>query len=255
MDASVGAPNPVPPVQPTPATNYPFLVNLTAIRASDAARDSVNIDVLSDAFDHGRSSAGPPTLGTDDDARFASQMRARLADLGDRALETRELAAHHAALGRLVASAPTTSQIRAWTRATSSAVRRATRTLELDGGGGVGDEDAAATAATADADVLRLCDALDVAVNATSQRLSAACKPIDDRLAANYGWIRSQSTVLGIHGCTHARCPVCLVQQVTLFVDPCGHTFCEACSARTGDTTCSICRGAIHAKRKLFWCG
>ena len=312
--AGTPIPGPRVPARYLPAANYPFLVNLTALRASHAARESLNIDILSDAFDDAPpdddahdahvhdgflcdrddtqdtnkilpTESGDPAGDANGDAQFAVQMRARLADLGDRALETREIAAHHAALRDLIDSAPTSSQFREWVHATSSAIRRARRAVDIDQppDSSIGDGDRSngnerdgqcsgcdrrdrATerdetnnkgiyTSASNADMLQLCDALDTSASATVSRLADACKPMEEKLAENYKWIRSQSTMLGIHGCTHARCPVCLVQPVTTFIDPCGHTFCEACSARTGDDTCCICRGSIRAKRKLFWCG
>lgn len=274
---SVG--EPTVPERFRPITNYPFLVNLSALRASNAARESLNIDVLTDAFDattddggsdkmsesggsdvraHG--AAGSPTQDADEDAndadadgdaQFGAQMRARLADLGDRALETRELASHLASMRELIANAPTSSQYREWAHATSAAIRRAESAMEIGGGAGNSDD----AARSAETDAVRLCDKLDAASTATTALLADACTPVENKLAKNYAWIRAQSTMLGIHGCTRARCPVCLVKQVTTFIDPCGHTFCDSCLARSGDDTCCICRGAIRAKRKLFWCG
>jgi rubrerythrin len=47
-------------------------------------------------------------------------------------------------------------------------------------------------------------------------------------------------------------CSVCLEAMCDMFLDPCGHTVCNECSARV-DKKCPYCRGTIFkAKRMIF---
>lgn len=50
-------------------------------------------------------------------------------------------------------------------------------------------------------------------------------------------------------GCT---CPVCMNAQVEVYIDPCGHTFCQKCSKKIY-TNCGFCRAPIKKVNKLFF--
>ena len=48
------------------------------------------------------------------------------------------------------------------------------------------------------------------------------------------------------------KCAICLNESVSFAIVPCGHTFCNACVKRMY-TDCSICRGKIKDRLKLFF--
>lgn len=50
-------------------------------------------------------------------------------------------------------------------------------------------------------------------------------------------------------GCT---CPVCMNAQVEVYIDPCGHTFCQKCAKKIY-TNCGFCRAPIKKVNKLFF--
>jgi hypothetical protein len=47
-------------------------------------------------------------------------------------------------------------------------------------------------------------------------------------------------------------CSVCLAETVCFALTPCGHTFCQACCRRQGNS-CFMCRSAIKEKVKLYF--
>ena len=46
------------------------------------------------------------------------------------------------------------------------------------------------------------------------------------------------------------QCPICMNSQVTLFCDPCGHTYCSKCLK---STDCYICRTKVKKMNSLFF--
>lgn len=48
------------------------------------------------------------------------------------------------------------------------------------------------------------------------------------------------------------QCAICLIEQVSTAIVPCGHTFCSSCSKKQ-NTTCYMCRGTIRERIKLFF--
>lgn len=49
-----------------------------------------------------------------------------------------------------------------------------------------------------------------------------------------------------------AACPICMENDVAVFLDPCGHTFCEACVNRTNRKHCPCCRVHFEARPLFF---
>ena len=47
-------------------------------------------------------------------------------------------------------------------------------------------------------------------------------------------------------------CPLCLVNEINIVYNKCGHTTCETCYNRTNKTNCSICRSTICSTTNLF---
>jgi len=47
-------------------------------------------------------------------------------------------------------------------------------------------------------------------------------------------------------------CTICLKEQVSYTISPCGHTYCTLCSRRQ-TASCFICRGVIRDKVKIFF--
>lgn len=246
-------------------TSYPFLTNLAAVRAASAARRALHLDVVSESFDE--ANASPREESTDaiavpDSTRvgyanspdgedpFQAQLRARVSELGDKALETRELSKHRAGLRDMIDGMPSSIAGRAWVDAFARAIRRVACSVDSV------DRDAANDiAGRVLTDYRAVFDKMDQINRESVARLESIVDPIEKKLADNYGWIRKNSTMLGVRCASEARCPVCLTQNVSMFIDPCGHTFCTSCISRCGDDECCICRTAIRVKRKLFWCG
>lgn len=48
------------------------------------------------------------------------------------------------------------------------------------------------------------------------------------------------------------QCAICLTDEVTTAIVPCGHTFCGNC-VKKQNTTCYICRGTIRERIKLYF--
>jgi len=47
-------------------------------------------------------------------------------------------------------------------------------------------------------------------------------------------------------------CSICLIENISFTIVPCGHTFCATC-AKKQNTTCYICRGSIRERVKLYF--
>tara|TARA_B100000900_G_scaffold408965_1_gene424077 strand:- start:420 stop:1196 length:777 start_codon:yes stop_codon:yes gene_type:complete len=50
-------------------------------------------------------------------------------------------------------------------------------------------------------------------------------------------------------------CPLCLTNQVNIYLNPCGHTCCEECYGRLSNTEnkCFLCRSNIMSKNPLYF--
>ena len=50
-----------------------------------------------------------------------------------------------------------------------------------------------------------------------------------------------------------AACPICMEDDVSTFLDPCGHTFCSTCVNKFKNAnSCPNCRGPVRERRQLF---
>ncbi len=47
-------------------------------------------------------------------------------------------------------------------------------------------------------------------------------------------------------------CTICLQDHVNYALAPCGHTYCQSCVRRQGNT-CSVCRGSIKDRVKIYF--
>jgi hypothetical protein len=90
-------------------------------------------------------------------------------------------------------------------------------------------------------------DAIEVALK---ERLSLTEKKITDarHVLKSLGKAYNVLKNTGV-GCT---CPVCMNAQVEVYIDPCGHTFCQKCSKKIY-TNCGFCRAPIKKVNKLFF--
>lgn len=241
--------------------NFPFLMDIAALRAVANTRRVLDLDAIADAF-----AADSGMQASDDDAHldapsedamdetrvdnvdeFGCELRRRLSELGSRTAETRDISNTRDAITVLVETPPTTSSVRSWATSLADNLRSIPSHVSN------GQMDDIADGIVRDSGAL--CDALDRCLRLAVEKSSCALDPISSRLNDNHEWIRNHSELIGVHCTSAPRCPVCLVRQVDAFVDPCGHTFCNVCIARCSDRTCCICKGSVRAKRQLFWCG
>jgi hypothetical protein len=96
-------------------------------------------------------------------------------------------------------------------------------------------------------------DNVDDKVAAVLDVVRLSSDPVAVAMESNYAWLRSNASLLGMQCTSSSRCPVCLVNQVTRFNDPCGHTLCTTCMDRSNDE-CYICRAPVRHRRRLFGC-
>ena len=48
-------------------------------------------------------------------------------------------------------------------------------------------------------------------------------------------------------------CSICTENLVDIFIDPCGHVFCEGCLSKTTNKThCPVCRTQMNALKRIF---
>lgn len=47
-------------------------------------------------------------------------------------------------------------------------------------------------------------------------------------------------------------CFLCLENNVTVFIDPCGHLMCESCQNKLGGSSCPFCRSSVKYFKKMF---
>lgn len=77
---------------------------------------------------------------------------------------------------------------------------------------------------------------------------------VDEKIASSKRVLKSLGKAYNVLkstgvGCT---CPVCMSAQVEVYIDPCGHTFCQKCSKKIY-TNCGFCRAPIKKVNKLFF--
>jgi len=181
-----------------------------------------------------------PVLGDSDDP-FEVELRARLRELAARAMATRALVRTRSTLAEVVDVPPVTTNVSAWLVAAEGALQECC------------DEGAPSPELVEDA-ARRLRAALstvDECVDVIRERARRASEAASNDLEANYEWLRANSTLLGVQCSSASRCPVCLVNQVAMFNDPCGHTLCATCMSASGNA-CYMCRQPVRNRRRLF---
>lgn len=51
-----------------------------------------------------------------------------------------------------------------------------------------------------------------------------------------------------------SACPICMEDDVSTYLDPCGHTFCSTCVNKCKNAnSCPVCRGPVRERRGLFF--
>lgn len=235
--------------------NYPLLVNVSAVRALESTRRSLYMDSIREGLQEGGQD-GPmdvenaSVVSCNAEDAFVRELDRRVSELSDRAMETRELTRLRDDIRDLLEKRPSNLPLQNWAVSVSRAMCQAYCSIKdaaKQGDGPFGQELDVRVRAVG----VEMQKALDTALEPATEMLHT----IDQRLADNYRWMRANSTLLGIHCSSETRCPVCLCRQVSMFIDPCGHTFCSTCIGKCDEHSCCICRGEIHGKRKLFWCG
>ena len=165
---------------------YPFLTNITAVRAADSTRQALSLDVVAEAFDEGIDHPGDRDQGPEDastdlpedpSARspasidgadtFETQLRERVGELGDKALETRDLSRHHESIVGLIESSPSSVAGQAWAEAVAHSLRRASCAVDTIDRDRVNDD-----ADEILRDLKAANDAMDRVVQTTVNRLS-----------------------------------------------------------------------------------
>jgi hypothetical protein len=64
--------------------------------------------------------------------------------------------------------------------------------------------------------------------------------------------LRSIIEVANIHKPTGPSCTICMTKEVSYAIAPCGHTFCEDCSAKQM-TSCYVCRTQIRDRLRIYY--
>ena len=208
---------------------------------------------------------------------FEKALHGRLLMLGSTTRRTRELLRMQACLRELAESPPATTSIRTWAESVRKALSDVGEAVSSEGLG-QSDECPSDAASPRSSSSIESIDVRSLASHGTGssltdmEGLTAALDNVDKYLASMtdkvkgwpsrvvsqeideaYNWLRQHSTLLGLQCTSKSRCPVCLVNQVSAFNDPCGHTLCTSCM-RAGKGTCCICREPIKARRRLFGC-
>lgn len=50
-----------------------------------------------------------------------------------------------------------------------------------------------------------------------------------------------------------STCPICMEDDISTYLDPCGHTFCGNCVNKFKNAnSCPVCRGPVRERRQLF---
>jgi hypothetical protein len=225
------------------ARNISLLVNLASLSLSDNPATVVDTQLIHQAFDHESetSETDMPLHAADASAQdpaaspeFEQELKANVCELGRRARETRTLTWQRERIRDLVSLPPSTDAARMWTVSASKIISTVSHTDMC-----ITDMESA------------LAD-LETCIHNVVERLRAEITPIECKLDTNYSWLRERSTLLGLQATSAVRCPVCLINTVSHFNDPCGHTFCTTCMSAWKAADCCICRETIRNRRKLF---
>jgi len=64
--------------------------------------------------------------------------------------------------------------------------------------------------------------------------------------------LRSIIEVTNVHKPAGPACTICITKEVSYAIAPCGHTFCEECSAKQL-TSCYICRTQIRDRLRIYY--
>ena len=218
------------------ARDVSLLVNLASLSLSDDPATVVDTQMINQAFDH-ESETDAPLHASEDSvqdsgALFEQELKANVAELGHRARETRTLTWQRERISDLVNLPPSTDAARMWTASASKIIGTQADSSITDMESALND--------------------LETCVDNVVKRLCARTTPIECKLDKNYSWLRERSTLLGLQSTSSVRCPVCLINTVSHFNDPCGHTFCTTCMGAWKASDCCICRETIRNRRKLF---
>jgi predicted transcriptional regulator len=200
---------------------------------------------------------------------FEVELRIRLEQLASRARDTRRLVKSQASFEELESTAPLTADVRAWSLAASDAIHEFVCSSDIDETvDSTSVDDPPAMVMPKDgvlgSDVLddfkeakralhRALDIVDAKIEGVLESVRMASDTVTRSVEANYAWLRDHAALLGIQCSSSSRCPVCLVNQVSRFNDPCGHTLCTTCMHRSGDE-CHMCREPVRHRRRLFGC-
>lgn len=79
---------------------------------------------------------------------------------------------------------------------------------------------------------------------------------LQDQASKLAGTCKAMKKVLGdtnIENFNKFTCSICTENLIDIFVDPCGHVFCETCLSKTTNKThCPMCRTQINALKRIF---
>jgi hypothetical protein len=64
--------------------------------------------------------------------------------------------------------------------------------------------------------------------------------------------LRSLINLMNVDKPTGPSCTICMTKEVTHAIAPCGHTFCDLCSAKQL-TSCYICRAQIRDRLRIYY--
>lgn len=64
--------------------------------------------------------------------------------------------------------------------------------------------------------------------------------------------LRSIIEVTNIHKPVGPSCTICMTKEISYTIAPCGHTFCEDCSAKQL-TSCYVCRTQIRDRLRIYY--
>lgn len=241
----------------------PYLMYLAAYRLRSDPNLAIDMDVINQAYERTYLNDPPPNEGgdvcqevsltrptlPDSEDPFEVEMRGRLKTLADTTRGVRRLERLRSLLDELESTFPVTAATRAWLQAANEA-------LQLVGNESRGDDDPPdmvdVETSTAVQDLVSALDGVDECVKQVVDLVRGAGDPLAKSLTEKYKWLRGNACLLGVQCTSSTRCPVCLVNQVSRFNDPCGHTMCTACMAKVSETECHMCREPIRARRRLF---
>ena len=240
-----------------------YLMYLSAYRLTEDPEFAFDTDVLAQAAERVSDvprrevDLGKPAIADSSDP-FEVELRGRLRELAARTRDTRRLNKLQTALTELEASSPMTSATRAWLAAADKSVTEAFAEDLNDPSAMRADGDASTEAqarmwAQKRDELLRIMQQLDACVQHLLGVVRCASDPVARSITSNYAWLRSRSSMLGMQCLSSTRCPVCLVNPVSRFNDPCGHTLCTTCMNKSANAEeCYMCREPVRYRRRLF---